>query len=135
MREQIDRIKNFKPFLNESEGVPLSEKDFYRKFVAIHNDKRTKGESKDSILQNGFYQGRNVNAVPFYKSFDAAQKRYMSQYRPKTGNFVWLLPKEGVMDGPNGYMTVQGYVPDACDGFFIVDEEKSTYENYLMGCS
>jgi hypothetical protein len=109
----------------------LSEKDFYKKFIAIHIDIKTNGKSKDDILRNGFFKGFNVNAMPFYKSYDALNKLYNNRYTPKTGNFVWLLPKEGVFEGPNGYMTVRGYVPDKHDGFYIVDDNKSTYENYL----
>ena len=133
IREQINKVKNFGQSLNEN--VNLSEKDFYKKFIAIHNDKRTKGGSKDLILKNGFYKGRNVNALPFYKSFDAINKLYPDNYNPKNGDFIWLLTKDGVFNGPNGYMTVKGYIPETCDGFFIVDDEKTIYYNYLNGCN
>lgn len=125
-------------FENFSDIFPLSEKQFYKKYIAIHKDIRTKGGSKNSILKNGFHEGVNVNALPFNKSFDYMNKIYpnspFNKFAPKKGDFIWLLTKEGVTEGSNGYKTVEGYIPNECDGFFIIDDEKSTYENYLLGC-
>lgn len=125
---EIEFNVNDNELLNES----LSEKDFYNKYVAIHKDLQSKGDVKDDILKNGFHEGVNVNALPFYKGCEFGTDIISRKFRPRNGDFVWLLPKEGVIDAPNGYKTKGGYIPSSEDGFFIIDEEQSVYWNYLQ---
>jgi hypothetical protein len=119
-------IKRFETFRQH----PLSEDEFYDMYVAIHNDIRTRGESKPEILKYGFHEGTNVNAMPFSRYYDSDTS--YNPYKPKTGHFIWLLPKEGVTLGRNGYKTVEGYIPDEEEGFYITDDNLSIYQNYLQ---
>ena len=107
----------------------LTEKKFYKKFIAIHKDLRTKGASKQQIIENGFNEGINVNALPFYKGAEKGTNTIAIAYNPKKGEFIWLLPKEGVVDGRNGYKTKQGYKPSEKDGFF--HNGISVYSSYV----
>ncbi|MCU4158373.1 hypothetical protein J1N10_20545 [Carboxylicivirga sp. A043] len=108
----------------------MTEKEFYKKYKAIHKDIRTKGKSKDSILANGFKEGVNVNALPIYKGFEKATDIIATRYKPRKGDFVWILPKQGFIEGRNGYKTKKGYKPNPNDGFFIISNDWSLYENY-----
>ncbi|MCT4643605.1 MAG: hypothetical protein N4A74_01365 [Carboxylicivirga sp.] len=108
----------------------MTEKQFYKKYKAIHKDIRTKGKSKASILANGFKEGVNVNALPIYKGFEKATDIIATQYKPRKGDFVWILPKQGFTEGRNGYKTKKGYKPGPDDGFFIISNDWSLYENY-----
>ncbi len=108
----------------------MTEKQFYKKYKAIHKDIRTKGKSKASIIANGFKEGVNINALPIYKGFEKETNIVRKRYNPKSGDFVWILPKQGFIEGRNGYKTKHGYKPNINDGFFIVSDNWSLYENY-----
>jgi len=108
----------------------MTEKEFYKKYKAIHKDIRTKGKSKASILANGFKEGVNVNALPIYKGFDKATDIIATRYKPRKDDFVWILTKEGFIEGRNGYKTKKAYKPNPNDGFYIISDDWSLYENY-----
>lgn len=108
----------------------MTEKQFYKKYIAIHKDIRTKGKSKSAILTNGFNEGVNVNALPIYKGFEKATDIISKKFKPKKDNFVWVLPKQGITEGRNGYKTKKGYKPSPDDGFYIISDDLSLYENY-----
>ena len=108
----------------------MTEKQFYKKYVAIHKDIRTKGKSKPSILTKGFNEGFNVNALPIYKGFEKSTDVISKKYHPKKGDFVWILTKQGITEGRNGYKTKQGYKPSPDDGFVIISDDLTLYENY-----
>ncbi|WP_430809583.1 MULTISPECIES: LPD1 domain-containing protein [unclassified Carboxylicivirga] len=108
----------------------MTEKEFYKKYKAIHKDIRSNGKSKLSILTDGFKEGVNVNALPVYKGFEKETNIVRKRYNPRKGDFVWILTNEGFTEGRNGYRTKKGYKPNPDDGFFIISDDKTLYENY-----
>ena len=110
----------------------LSEKEFYKKYVAAHKDIRSddKGATKAQILADGFHAGINVNALPIYKGHEKGGNVITKKYQFKAGDMVYLLPKSGVVDGPNGLKTKKGYKPAANEVVEVKFDGQSAYSAY-----
>jgi hypothetical protein len=124
----------FATFDTKGEEKALAEKEFYKKYTAQHKDIRAqsleeKQATKNKILAEGFKeQGRNVNALPIYRGPDGTITD--KQYGNKKGDFVYLLPKEGVVNTRNGYVNKAGYIPGKFDVVEIEYDGQPTYEAY-----
>jgi hypothetical protein len=124
----------FATFDTKGEEKALTEKEFYKKYTAQHKDIRAqsleeKQATKNKILAEGFKeQGRNVNALPIYRGPDGTITD--KQYGNKKGDFVYLLPKEGVVNTRNGYVNKAGYIPGKFDVVEIEYDGQPTYEAY-----
>lgn len=120
---------------SEIDIVPelLSEKKFNQKYVGQHKDIRGKienksEENKESILANGLNEGTNTNTMPIYSGKHFRDNA--SGYGNEKGDVVYILPKEGVVKGPNGYKTKGGYKPSKYEVVHIEYDGQSTYEAY-----
>lgn len=114
--------------------TPLTEKQFYKKYVAQHKDLRGKRndtwkENKVEILKSGFKEGVNVNALPIYTGTEI--NVIDQQYGNRKGDIIYILPKEGVTLGRNGYKTKEGYIPKLNEIVIIEYDKQPTYEAYL----
>lgn len=114
---------------------PLSEAEFYKKFIAQHKDIRNKeaearDAAKQAILTSGFNKGVNVNALPVDRG-GPAMNIIDKRFGNKAGDRVYLLPKEGVVMDANGYITVEGYKPSAMEVLDISVDREPSYEAYL----
>jgi hypothetical protein len=114
---------------------PLSEAEFYKKFIAQHKDIRNKeaearDAAKQAILTSGFNKGVNVNALPVDRG-GPAMNIIDKRFGNKAGDRVYLLPKEGVLEGGNGLITAEGYVPNAMEVIDIAIDREPSYEAYL----
>lgn len=122
------------PTAEAGKGMPLTEKEFYKKYKAQHKDIRSvdKEATAKSIIENGFEKdGMNVNAMPVTlttgtKTPDAAEKAYGN----KKGDKVYILPKDGIINGANGYKTKKGWKPNNTEVFTIEYDGQTTYEAY-----
>jgi hypothetical protein len=115
-------------------NTPLSKKQFDKKYVAQHKDLKGKRElkwedNKKSILQKGLREGVNVNALPISEGGEP-RNVIDRDYGNKKGDIVYILPKEGVTEGRNGYKTKEGYIPKNTDVVVIEYDKQSTYEAY-----
>jgi hypothetical protein len=115
-------------------NTPLSKKQFDKKYVAQHKDLKGKRElkwedNKKSILQNGLREGVNVNALPISEGGEP-RNAIDRDYGNKKGDIVYILPKEGITEGRNGYKTKEGYIPKNTDIVVIEYDKQSTYEAY-----
>lgn len=113
--------------------TPLTEKQFYKKYVAQHKDLRGKRndtwkENKVEILKSGFKEGVNVNALPIYTGTEI--NVIDQQYGNRKGDIIYILPKEGVTLGRNGYKTKEGYIPKLNEIVIIEYDKQPTYEAY-----
>ncbi len=111
---------------------PLSRKEFDKLYVAQHKDiaSKDKEATKQSIIENGLRRGFNVNAVSVYRGGEP-QTIIEKKFGNRAGNRIYLLRKEGVKNGPNGYTTVEGYKPAPEDVIDIKDDWESSYDAYL----
>ena len=110
----------------------LSEKEFNKKYKAQHKDVRSKTEDeklsvKQKILNEGFNQSMNVNALPIFKKPDNVISK---TYGNKKGDIVYLLPKDGVEDKMNGYQVKKGHKPSPSDIIRVEYDHQPTYEAY-----
>lgn len=110
----------------------LSEKEFNKKYKAQHKDIRSKTEDeklsvKQKILNEGFNQSMNVNALPIFKKPDNVISK---TYGNKKGDIVYLLPKDGVEDKMNGYQVKKGHKPSPSDIIRVEYDHQPTYEAY-----
>jgi ParB-like chromosome segregation protein Spo0J len=132
--ESKPKADPFATFDTKGEEKALAEKEFYKKYTAQHKDIRAqsleeKQATKNKILAEGFKeQGRNVNALPIYRGPDGTITD--KQYGNKKGDFVYLLPKEGVVNTRNGYVNKAGYIPGKFDVVEIEYDGQPTYEAY-----
>jgi len=113
--------------------TPLTERQFDKKYVAQHKDlsgKRndTWKENKGEILKSGLREGVNVNALPIYTGTE--RNVIDQQYGNRKGDIIYILPKEGVTEGRNGYKTKEGYIPKLSEVVVIEYDKQSTYEAY-----
>lgn len=130
------------PFIPSMGGViksagkaPLTEKEFYKLFKAQHKDIRSantdaKNKTMESILASGFNKGFNVNALPIDKggaATDVIQKRFGN----KVGDTVYLLPNEGFISTPNGYIVKENYIPAKEQIINILEDREPSYLAYL----
>jgi hypothetical protein len=111
----------------------LSEKQFDKKYIAQHKDLSGKREgtwksNKNEILKTGLREGINVNALPIYTGTE--RNVIDAQYGNKKGDIVYILPKEGVVEGRNGYKTKEGYIPKLNEIVIIEYDKQPTYEAY-----
>ena len=112
---------------------PLSEKEFDKKYIAQHKDLKGKREgnwqsNKAQILKNGLKEGFNVNALPIYTGSET--NVIDKQYGNREGDIVYILPKEGVTKGRNGYKTKEGYTPKLSEIIVVEYDKQPTYEAY-----
>lgn len=130
-----DWLKGLDDEIIREEITPLSEKNFYKKYKSQHKDLASSLEerenTKNSILENGFRKGRNVNALPIYPGSEKSTDINTRHYGNKKGDVVYILPKEGTKSGPNGLMTTEGYKPSIEDIIPIEYNGQSVYEAYL----
>jgi len=124
-----------KPSEKSIEGEPLEEKQFFKKYKAIHKDIRSKGESEkmataEKIKKEGLNKGNNVNAMPLYKGVESGTDQSSMWHKYKKGDVVYLLPKEGVVDGANGYMTKKGHIPTDAEVVTIQFDGQNAYDAY-----
>ncbi len=115
-------------------NTPLSKSQFDKKYVAQHKDLIGKRESKweankNSILQNGLRKGVNVNALPISEGGEP-RNVIDRKYGNKKGDIIYILPEEGIIEGRNGYITKEGYIPKNTDIVVIEYDKQSTYEAY-----
>jgi hypothetical protein len=115
--------------------TPLSEKEFYKTYIAQHKDiKNVTSEDRaaaaQAILESGFNKGFNVNALPVDRGGPATDI-IMKRYGNKAGDRIYLLPKEGVLEGGNGLITAEGYKPDPMQMLDISVDREPSYEAYL----
>jgi hypothetical protein len=115
--------------------TPLSEKEFYKTYVAQHKDIRNvtpedRAAAAQAILESGFNKGVNVNALPVDRG-GPARNVIDKRYGNKAGDRVYLLPKEGVLEGGNGLVTAEGYKPNPMQMLDISVDREPSYEAYL----
>jgi hypothetical protein len=115
--------------------TPLSEKEFYKTYVAQHKDIRNvtpedRAAAAQAILESGFNKGVNVNALPVDRG-GPARNVIDKRYGNKAGDRVYLLPKEGVLEGGNGLITAEGYKPTPMQVLDISVDREPSYEAYL----
>jgi len=126
--QEAKKYKDVKEFVG-------SEKDFFKKYEAQHKDFRSKDKqaTKKLILEKGFLkEGLNVNAMPINKGSKQGGIQSWSErsYGNKKGDIVYLIPKQGVTLGENGYKTVKGWTPKPRDIIEIKHDGQSSYEAY-----
>ena len=140
MAREIVTSENRKEYINKKMGNkeivhPLSEKHFHKHYVAQHKDIKSKSETnkadtQKSIMKTGFHKGFNVNALPVARGGEP--KNIIDKaYGNKAGDRVYLLPKEGVVEGRNGMFTKEGHIPSEHDVIDIAKDNESSYEAYL----
>lgn len=128
-----DATSSIQKAASDIKSAPLSEKEFYKKYVAQHKDLRSQNQSeidstKKSIMENGFREGRNANAIPIYKGDTGT---IISQrFGNKKGDIVYLLPKEAVINGANGYKTKEGFKPTSNEIIIIEKDGQKSYDAY-----
>jgi len=128
-------VKSLAQLAKKHISEALNEKDFYKAFVAQHKDLRNitpadREAAAQAILKSGFNKGVNVNALPVDRG-GLPQNVIDKIYGNKAGDRVYLLPKEGVTTGRNGYMTTEGYVPDMSHILDITADQEPSYAAYL----
>jgi hypothetical protein len=132
--EGTDIIINDNPddvFQKVKEEV-LSEKEFYKKYKATHVDLRSKTEEDalntfNKIKENGFNKAFSVNAFPLYKGVESGH----FNFNAKKGKYFYLLPKEALIDGPNGYKIKEGWIPSDEDFVKQENDGDTFYQAYL----
>jgi hypothetical protein len=102
------RGKRKKP--TDSDPAAMSADDFYNAGFYIHSDLRSGSEeTRQSILSEGFRRAMNANAVRVSHPNDPSP--VARKYAPKAGKDVYLIPPEGIEDGPNGPRVREGWKP------------------------
>jgi len=113
--------------------TPLTRDQFNKKYIAQHKDIRGRKENKweenkKKILKDGLNEGVNVNALPIYTGIERTV--IDKAYGNKKGDIIYILTKQGVTEGVNGYRTKKGYKPKLSDVVIIEYNKQSTYEAY-----
>jgi hypothetical protein len=112
---------------------PLKENQFYNQY-AQHIDLRGRGGKSDenmrSILQEGFKQSSNVNAMPVHPP-GVPLNAITKKLAPKQGDVVYLVPREAYINGPNGLKIKEGWTPKPYEAIKITDTQKPMYEYYM----
>ncbi len=113
--------------------VPLSEKEFEKKYKAQHKDmrgveKNTLKENRESILRDGFKRGIGVNAVPIFKKDDWAAT---SQWGNKKGDIIYIATKDGFKNTEVGYKINDGHKFKPEEVIEIEYDGQPTYEAYV----
>jgi hypothetical protein len=113
-------------------------KDFEKVYPAQHKDIASKTideqlSKKYSILENGFEkEGFNVNAAPIHIGRGGSPTDVMEKaYGNKKGDIVYLIKKDGLINGPNGYKTKAGYKPNEEEVVMIEYDGQPTFEAYI----
>ena len=136
--EALDVAMTFAPMgITKAVGSksPLTEKEFYKLFVAQHKDIKSaddlmRQKTQESILTSGFNKGFNVNALPVDvggKPSNIIEKRFGN----KAGDTVYLLPQEGIINTPNGYIVKEKYTPSKEQIIKIMEDREPSYSAYL----
>jgi len=129
--EQLSEIINNSK--KASEEI-INEKDFYKEYIAAHKDIRSKdkNKTKESILDKGFDQPNNVNALPIFKGYDKATDVIATRYQKyKKGDVIYLLKADGITEGSNGYKTKAGHKPKASEIITITKDGQNVYEAFV----
>ena len=124
-------------YLNDNIGDNsdiLTEKQFNKIYIAQHIDVQGKrnnilDQNKKSIIENGFKLGFGINALPI---FDGKVRNIIDkQYGNKSGDMVYIIKKDGIIDTRNGYKIKEGYKPIESEVFKIEYDYQPTYEAYI----
>ena len=135
--EQIDvagALKKLDKNIIDKIETPLTKKEFDAVYKAQHKDLRGKKEgnweyNKNEILKSGLREGVNVNALPIYTG---SERNVIDQrYGNRKGDVIYILPKEGVIEGKNGYQTKEGYKPNLNEVIVVEYDKQPTYEAYV----
>lgn len=100
----------------KTDGDPatMTPREFYSAGFYIHNDLRSGNDSaatREAILRDGFWRGMNVNAVPASVARPDETSPVARKYAPRPGADTYLVPPEGIEQGPNGAKVKQGWKP------------------------
>ena len=111
---------------------------FENKYVAQHKDLRSVGDvaqraTEKSIRDTGMKEGMNVNALPISVGREYNPNAELLDYPTrkfgnKKGDVIYLLPKEAVISGKNGYKIKAGFKPSANEVVRIEYDGQSTYD-------
>lgn len=113
---------------------PLTEKQFFSKY-AQHVDIKARNEGNplkniEKIIDEGFKKPFNVNAVPPYRGGEP--KDITSKlFAPKTGDAIYLAPKEAWENTKNGMRIKEGWKPKPWEIIVSNKDYPNMYELYL----
>ena len=113
-----------------TDELPKTRKEFFKHYQAAHKDLRGSGENKQLIMEKGFQEGAGINALPPYrggKPLDVIE----THYGPKTGDTVYIAPKEGVEKTGGGLKIKKGFKPTQHEVLTIQKDHEDLYDAYL----
>lgn len=110
---------------------PLTESQFYSRYYQ-HIDIRGRGgnatENRERIERDGF-KSSYVNARPASRGGEPTSIMDRN-YRPRSGDTVYLIPKEGIRNTANGPKIKEGWKPQPHEVITITDPARPMYDYY-----